>query len=99
MICPHCHKQISQAEISAHLGRMKSKAKSDAARTNGKKGGRPRTPTQTQNLSKRIPSTRQIEGELRKLEALATLRELQEFKLKSEARLKSARKTAGKGKA
>lgn len=39
MKCPHCHRQIN---IGAMLGRRKSKAKSEAARANGKLGGRPK---------------------------------------------------------
>lgn len=37
--CPHCGKSICAASL---LGSKKSHAKSEAARENGKKGGRPK---------------------------------------------------------
>jgi len=42
MKCPHCQKEIPASEVAAHMGGIKSKAKADAARINGRKGGRPR---------------------------------------------------------
>jgi hypothetical protein len=42
MNCPHCGKRISRKQFAADLGRRKSEAKANAARENGKKGGRPR---------------------------------------------------------
>lgn len=42
--CPKCHHEfdISPSEIAAAIGSIKSRAKSAAARNNGKLGGRPR---------------------------------------------------------
>jgi len=50
MICPHCHNEISEADIARHFaaiggrkgGQSTSEAKRQAARENGKRGGRPR---------------------------------------------------------
>lgn len=39
MNCPHCGKEIN---VGSLLGSAKSKAKTAAARANGKKGGRPK---------------------------------------------------------
>jgi hypothetical protein len=39
MKCPHCKRSLN---VGALLGSIKSKAKSDASRQNGKLGGRPR---------------------------------------------------------
>lgn len=48
MLCPHCKKEISEKQIlifvAGRAGRFKSKRKADAARENGKKGGRPSKP-------------------------------------------------------
>jgi hypothetical protein len=45
MICPHCHKPIKDELFARYLaakgGKKKSEAKSQAARANGRKGGRP----------------------------------------------------------
>lgn len=42
MICPHCKKKIKTNLAAVALGKIKSEKKSEAARENGKKGGRPR---------------------------------------------------------
>ena len=42
MKCPHCKKTISASEAGQLLGTIITKKKSDAARRNGRKGGRPR---------------------------------------------------------
>ena len=42
MTCPNCQAEISQAEISSQLGKIKSEKKAKASAENGKKGGRPR---------------------------------------------------------
>jgi hypothetical protein len=42
MKCPHCGKPISPKAIAAEIGKHKSEAKSQAARENGKLGGRPK---------------------------------------------------------
>ena len=39
--CPHCGKPI-EVDPAAMLGSLTSEAKAEAARENGKKGGRPR---------------------------------------------------------
>lgn len=39
--CPHC-KKVSKLNPAALMGGKKSRAKSEAARLNGKRGGRPR---------------------------------------------------------
>jgi hypothetical protein len=39
MNCPHCGREINAASL---MGAVKSKAKTRAARENGKKGGRPK---------------------------------------------------------
>jgi len=46
MICPHCGAEFvpTAPEISSELGKRKSAAKAQAARENGKKGGRPKAP-------------------------------------------------------
>ena len=44
--CPHCNKPIPASWIKSAaasiLGSVKSKARAEASRANGKKGGRPR---------------------------------------------------------
>jgi hypothetical protein len=42
MNCPHCKKKITPSEAGQLLGCIVTKKKSDAARRNGKKGGRPK---------------------------------------------------------
>ena len=42
MKCPHCKKEIPASECARHMGSIKSPAKAEAARINGRKGGRPR---------------------------------------------------------
>lgn len=39
MKCPHCGKKIN---VGSLMGSQRTKAKSNAARENGKKGGRPK---------------------------------------------------------
>lgn len=46
MNCPHCGKSIN---VGALIGSVKSRAKTKAARLNGKKGGRPRKEPQDAN--------------------------------------------------
>lgn len=36
MTCPHCQKEISQAEVSSQLGKIKSDKKSKQSAVNGK---------------------------------------------------------------
>jgi len=42
MNCPHCGKAISRKEIAREIGKHTSESKAEAARENGKLGGRPR---------------------------------------------------------
>lgn len=42
MKCPYCKKEIDRKQIAAEIGRHNSEAKRQAARANGKKGGRPK---------------------------------------------------------
>lgn len=42
MICPHCGKRISKKQAASAMGKSKSEAKQNAARENGKLGGRPK---------------------------------------------------------
>lgn len=55
IICPLCGGELDAETIAAELGRLggksKSKAKQEASRENGKKGGRPR---KASNLERRI---------------------------------------------
>ena len=44
MICPHCKKKIKTNLAAVELGKIKSEKKAQAARENGKKGGRPKKP-------------------------------------------------------
>ena len=39
--CPHCGKEISNEQLAAGMGAIKSDKKAAASRENGKKGGRP----------------------------------------------------------
>ena len=56
MRCPHCKRVIN---IGALLGSVSTPAKADAARANGKLGGRPRKKRRRQNdkVERRAPST------------------------------------------
>lgn len=42
MNCPHCKKKIKTNLAAVALGKIKSEKKAQAARENGKKGGRPK---------------------------------------------------------
>lgn len=44
MKCPHCGHKLSRKIFMSAMGSIKSEAKSEAARENGKKGGRPKKP-------------------------------------------------------
>lgn len=42
MKCPYCKKEIDPKQIASEIGRHNSEAKRQAARVNGRKGGRPK---------------------------------------------------------
>ena len=42
MTCPHCGAEITGPELAAMMRAVNSEAQKQAARANGKKGGRPR---------------------------------------------------------
>ena len=42
MKCPHCQKEISNEQLAAGMGSIKTEKKAAASRENGKKGGRPK---------------------------------------------------------
>jgi hypothetical protein len=54
MKCPHCNRifAASLRDLAKELGGVKSSAKAEASRTNGKRGGRPKKTNETRNYSK-----------------------------------------------
>lgn len=42
MKCPYCKKEIDRKQIASEIGKHNSEAKRQAARVNGRKGGRPK---------------------------------------------------------
>lgn len=53
--CPHCNRN-HEINVGSLIGGRRSKAKSKAARENGKKGGRPRKTPKVEPLRKHKPN-------------------------------------------
>ena len=47
MNCPKCKAELTRKEAAVMLGSIKTERKANAARINGRKGGRPRNPCKT----------------------------------------------------
>lgn len=56
MNCPHCGGRLTAKTLAAALGARKSKAKSAAARANGRLGGRPKKVRPDEKTSGQQPS-------------------------------------------
>ena len=51
MNCPKCKAELTRKEAAVMLGSIKTERKANAARINGRKGGRPRKPCKTKKTT------------------------------------------------